>query len=225
MFRVKICGVRLDQDVAAVAAAGADAVGLNFFPPSVRYLDPQSNSTRELSQQAHTAGLLRVGVFVNQSAESMLTVADRVGLDAIQLHGDESIETAAVLLQRGQTVIRAIKLPKLPFDVELMERRSADWMLLGCHLLLDVDAGAAMGGSGKTLDWASVRAWAAAYPDVSWTLAGGLKPENVAAAIRATGAISVDSASGVECPKGVKNAERIAGFVAATGLCRIDPGR
>ena len=81
--------------------------------------------------------------------------------------------------------------------------------------MLDVDAGAAHGGSGKTLDWPSVAAWAKVHPDVHWTLAGGLTPENVGEAIAASGAVSVDTASGVECPRGVKNEGRIHAFAAA----------
>nr|WP_182865046.1 phosphoribosylanthranilate isomerase [Rhodopirellula sp. JC639] len=215
VFRTKICGVRLAEDVRAVDQSGGDAIGLNFFPDSVRYVDPGDPATGSLSELAGRLGLLRVGVFVNESAEEMERVARAVGLDAIQLHGDESLEVAASLRQAGWSVLRAIKLPRGPFTAELMRERSAPWIEIGCHLLLDVDAGAAHGGSGKTLDWPSVAAWAQANPSIGWTLAGGLKPENVRQAIDATGAVSVDTASGVECPRGVKNEGRIQAFIAA----------
>ncbi|QDV43372.1 N-(5'-phosphoribosyl)anthranilate isomerase [Stieleria neptunia] len=199
----------------AVERSGGDAIGLNFFPNSVRYVDPQSPATGRLSRLANELGLLRVGVFVNESAERMAAIAATVGLDAIQLHGDEPIESAESLRSMGWPVLRAIKLPRGGFAAALMQERSAAWVAAGCHLLLDVDAGSAHGGSGKTLDWPSVAAWAQGHRSVGWTLAGGLKPENVRRAIEATGAVSVDTASGVECPRGVKDESRIRAFIAA----------
>ena len=85
MFRVKICGVRRVADVAASALAGADAVGLNFFRQSIRYVEPQL--AIELSGEAEERQLSRVGVFVDVTVESILTVSDNVGLDFVQLHG------------------------------------------------------------------------------------------------------------------------------------------
>lgn len=222
MFRIKICGVRLKKDVEAVERSGGDAVGLNFFPPSVRALDPSSADTRELSDLASSLGLTRVGVFVNESVERMRAIEQRVGLDAIQLHGDEPLDVARDLMERGSRVIRAIKLPRTPIDPATLDALVSPWTEVGCHPLLDADAGAAHGGSGKTLDWASLRRWAETQPDVPWTLAGGLKPENIAEAVAATGASSVDTASGVECPRGQKNVARIDAFIAASGLSRKD---
>ncbi len=223
MFRIKICGVRLKEDIEAVEASGGDAIGLNFFPPSVRYLDPARPETRELSESARRRGLLCVGVFVNESVERMLEIADTVGLDAIQLHGDESMQVAGELLGRGRRVIRAVKLPRTALDPESLDERIRPWRDLGCHPLLDADAGAAHGGSGKTLDWPSLREWAESRGGGGWTLAGGLRPENIAAAIAATGADSIDTASGVECPRGSKHPGRVADFIVASGLGRSTP--
>lgn len=215
MFRVKICGVRLEQDVRAVARSGGDAVGLNFFPNSIRYLDPTSQSTAELSATAGQLGLLRVGVFVNCSFDSIIQIVDQTEIDVVQLHGDESLDLAKQLIESGQRVIRAIKLPKGPIESKSIQVKTEDWIKVGCHVLLDVDAGAAHGGSGKTLDWPSVRSWAQLSGPDGWTLAGGLKPENAGEAIEVSGANSVDTASGVECPRGVKNPDRIHAFVRA----------
>ncbi|MEO1525247.1 MAG: phosphoribosylanthranilate isomerase [Planctomycetota bacterium] len=216
MFQCKICGVRLEQDVVVVEDSGADAVGLNFFPPSVRYLDPEADSTSVLAESARRRELMVVGVFVNESIEFLRRVAEQVGLDAIQLHGDEPLEVAEQLIGAGQRVVRAVKIPRGPFRPHQLEELGARWRDVGCHLLLDVDAGSAHGGSGKTLHWESVRAWAKtdAAGD-KWTLAGGLKPENLSKAMQTSGARSVDTASGVECPKGVKNAGRVRSFVEA----------
>lgn len=213
MFRTKICGVRLKSEVKSVEQSGGDAIGLNFFPPSVRFVDPGSCLASELAQSCREANLLCVGVFVNETANDMRSVSDRLGLDAIQMHGDESIEVGREVVEAGLRLIRAIKLPKSPFDSELLSERAKPWISLGAHLILDADAGAEHGGSGKTLDWPSVQHWANQSGQVSWTLAGGLKPENVANAIQASGANSVDTASGVECPKGVKHAGRIKEFI------------
>ncbi|OYP34461.1 phosphoribosylanthranilate isomerase [Rhodopirellula sp. MGV] len=218
MFRIKICGVRLKSDIEAVGQSGADAIGLNFFPPSVRYVDPEATSTKDLSGAAQARSLLRVGVFVNESTETLKRIAQTVGLDVIQLHGDEPVGQATELIAGGWKVIRAIKLPRVELSPEEIDAIAAPWIQAGAHLLLDADAGAAHGGSGKTLHWESVKTWAATHPDWTWTLAGGLKPENIAEAVIATGAQSIDTASGVECPKGVKNAQRIQNFASNSGL-------
>ncbi|MEO1616641.1 MAG: phosphoribosylanthranilate isomerase [Planctomycetota bacterium] len=214
MFRIKICGVRLKSEVDAVASAGADAVGFNFFPRSIRYLSDREKTTRELSQHASTHNLLRVGVFVNETARQMLEVADRVGLDAVQLHGDESLGSTHALQTSGLGLIRAVKLPRNALDPSEIDQAIKAWSEAGFHVLLDADGGKHHGGSGKTLHWESVRRWAEQADEARWTLAGGLKPENVASAIEMTGASSIDTASGVECPRGVKNASRIHEFVS-----------
>ncbi|QDT11343.1 N-(5'-phosphoribosyl)anthranilate isomerase [Planctomycetes bacterium K23_9] len=235
MFEIKICGVRLKSDIDAVRAAcdgissthdaspNADAarrnhsvaVGLNFYPPSVRFIEPADPSSRSLSTAAQDAGLLRVGVFVNETAAAIQAVNSVVGLDAVQLHGDELIQTAIELIASGHSVIRAIKLPTVDLSVDLIEQRVAPWTEVGCHPLLDADAGAAHGGSGKTLDWSIVSAWAASHPDLAWTLAGGLNPDNVAAAITESTAKSIDTASGAEETRGIKSPSKIQAFFQA----------
>ncbi|MDM4016596.1 phosphoribosylanthranilate isomerase [Roseiconus lacunae] len=218
MFRIKICGVRFKNDVDAVEQSGADAIGLNFFPPSIRYVDPAAPATYELAAAANSAGLLRVGVFVNTSVDQMTTIADTVGLDVIQLHGDETVSIAQALLAEGRRIIRAIKLPRRAMSVNEIESIAGPWSAIGIHLLLDADAGSAHGGSGKTLHWASIARWAEQAGPDRWTLAGGLKPENIAEAVRTSHASSIDTASGVECPKGVKNEGRIFAFASNSGL-------
>ena len=216
MFKVKICGVRLKSDVTSVAAAGGDAIGLNFFPPSARYVDPHENDTRALSAHAKDLGVKRVGVFVNASAEEADQTARTVGLDSIQLHGDETIEVAQEIISRGFPVIRAIKLPTVDLTSDLIAEACEGWTRIGCHLLLDADAGQSHGGSGKCLDWTVVGTWAQSHPSTSWSLAGGLNPGNVHQAIVTSGATSVDTASGVEQTRGIKSPEQIAAFVAAS---------
>ena len=126
------------------------------------------------------------------------------------------MEVAAALAgARGLRVVRAIKLPVGPLVPANIETAARPWIDLGCHPLLDADAGAAHGGSGKTLDWISIRSWSDAHGQTAFTLAGGLNPGNVAAAIRQSGANSVDTASGVEQPRGEKQHDLIDAFVRA----------
>ena len=215
-FHIKICGVRFKSDVDAVEQAGGDAIGLNFFPPSVRYVDPTDAATGELCDHGKSLGLKTVGVFVNESAGSVGALARDLGLDVIQLHGDETLEDVRMVrLVTSKPILRAIKLPTGPLSVEAIASKAQPWVLAGCDLVLDADAGASHGGSGKALNWPSVQAWAESYPRVNWTLAGGLTPENVAEAMKSSGAISVDTAGGTEDPKGTKSAARIAAFVSA----------
>ncbi len=219
MFHVKICGVGQEEEIRFVADCGAAAVGLNFFSPSIRYLDPETPTTQGLAGLAKRLGLFRVGVVVNRSAESIVMLCGLVGLDAIQLHGDESIDDLRRIRDFvSLPIIRAIKLPRHAIQASELQARVEPWLAADCQLLLDADAGKEHGGSGKTLDWDSVAAWSQSYPGASWTLAGGLNPDNVAEAVGMTGATSVDTASGVERPRGNKNAMLTEQFCRSTGL-------
>ena len=227
LFHIKICGVRKLDDIAVVAESGADAIGLNFFPPSVRFVPPGDDATRALAARATELGLKVVGVFVNEQPADVCAVAKQVGIDAIQLHGDETIQTARQIRESiDLPMIRAIKLPVDGLSAELVEERSRPWIDLGIQLLFDADAGRAHGGSGKQLDWMVIREWTQRFGTLSlengetkstarWTLAGGLHPENVSEAMETSRASSVDTASGVEEPKGVKSAVLIRRFVEA----------
>ena len=223
-FLTKICGVRLKSDVQAVAFSGADAIGLNFFLPSARYVNPVSQSTCELSSLAKSLGLIRVGVFVNEPATVVSKIAEQVELDSVQLHGDETVQWLADFAAVSPLpVIKAVKLPTIGLTTPIIAARSRTWLDHGCRVLLDADAGAAHGGGGKTLDWTVVGQWSQSIEADRWTLAGGLNPENVAQAKRLSGSKSVDTASGVEViggPKGQKSPDRIAAFAFAAGMSR-----
>ena len=219
MFRVKICGVRRISDLSAVAEAGADAVGLNFYRPSVRYLPPEM--AVDLSHEADERRLLRIGVFVDEPVDSVLAISDLVGLDFVQLHGHESLDDAQRLMDAGERVIRAIRLPVGRLEAIEVEERVAPWRDIECDLLLDADAGSQGGGAGLRLDWAAIGRWRSQFGvNDSWTLAGGLTPQTVAKAMSASGAKSVDVASGVEQPRGIKSAELIQSFMQNSGLAR-----
>lgn len=216
-FRIKICGVRRKSDVLAAAQAGADAIGLNFYPPSPRSLIPGQEPCITLANQASELGLVKVGLFVDVTASEMSWVAAEHDLHALQLHGNETPQRAEEAIQIGLPVVRAVKLPLGPLTSDQIAAATRPWWSIGCHVLLDADGGSHHGGTGQTLDWAAIGRWAATAGR-EWTLAGGLTPENVGEAIRTTGAVSVDVSSGVESQRGIKDANRIGDFVASSGL-------
>ena len=216
-FEIKICGVRTPADIDACSDAGVDCVGLNFFPPSVRYIDVADAQTEALVSRSIEKGLKRVGVFVNADLPTLVETQQRCQLHAIQLHGDETPDFAADLLQRELSVVRAIRLPAGPLTIEMIQRAIEPWQDLAVRLLFDADAGAQYGGSGQRLDVATIGQWARSTDteSVAWTLAGGLKPENVSSAVLGSNASSVDVASGVESPKGSKSPKLIRQFASS----------
>ncbi len=207
MTAIKICGVTLADDAARVAAAGVDYIGLNFWPSSKRYLDPVRAPM--IAAAARAAGAVQVvGVFVDAELDEIVDIAANVPLDIIQLHGDESPEDVAkISAQTKRPTWRSIAMGA-PTDLEALEAWPAD------HLVLDTPS-AGKGGSGKTFDWTLAIDAHRRYPARRFLLAGGLDPGNVAAAIAAVSPWGVDVASGVEAAPGVKDADKLAAFVAA----------
>lgn len=241
MFHVKICGVTTADDARMVAAAGADAIGLNFVAGSPRRLEP---AHARAVAAAVPAGVVRVGVFAGAAPDEMLAIARDLALDCIQLHGHLEGATFADTAPvdppercrdlAGFAVIRAVRLDESRPPAERLDA-ARRWIAAAVAAgagprLVIVDAtvppGTAagqLGGTGATVDWEGV-ARAGGLP-VPLALAGGLGPGNVAAAIRASGCRAVDTASGVELGPGRKDPEKVALFVAAArqalGLSRV----
>lgn len=207
MTKIKICGVTLADDAARVSAAGADFVGLNFWPKSKRYVELAR--ARMLADAVRAAGPARVvGVFVDATVEDVTLVHARVDLDVVQLHGGESSETiAAIVRATNRPAWKAIAM-RTPTDVDAL----ATWPLDA--VLLDTPT-PGKGGSGETFDWSLAREARRRNPARQLVLAGGLSPENVARAIGEVSPWGVDVASGVESAPGVKDAGKLAAFVAA----------
>jgi phosphoribosylanthranilate isomerase len=196
--RVKICGVTTVEDGVMCAAAGADAIGLNFWSGSPRKITP--DRARAIVRALPPA-ILKVGVFVDAERMRIEETIAEVGLDAIQLHGDESPEECGGF---GVKVIKAIRVPEgCEALSQVAERFAVD------YILLDADAGASHGGSGRTFDWSRTTGVAPGRLFV----AGGLRPQNVAAAVRAVRPYAVDTASGVESAPGKKDPERVREFI------------
>ncbi|QDS93142.1 N-(5'-phosphoribosyl)anthranilate isomerase [Roseimaritima multifibrata] len=210
-FRIKICGVKRSEDLVAASESGADAVGLNFFPPSVRYMDPLGEQARSLAAEAEQLGLNVVGLFVNSDVDSIAALTERVRLTFVQLHGDETPAAASRLRDAGVAVLRAVRLPRRALSPAEIEDRVAPWREVGAAILLDADAGSSYGGEGVSLDWRSIGAWSEQAAD-HWILAGGLGPKDVFRAIQIAKPHGVDVASGVEAPRGTKDANLVNAF-------------
>jgi indole-3-glycerol phosphate synthase / phosphoribosylanthranilate isomerase len=198
--QVKICGLRSVEHVQAAIEAGADMLGLLFYEPSPRYISPrEARALRERIDEARETADV-VGVFVNREAHYINDMAEQIGLDMIQLHGDETPEQCRRI---KRPVIKALRLHAQP-DTELVKAyRQASW-----RILLDTPT-SQWGGTGATHDWSLARAIA---QDAPVLLAGGLTPENVEEALRQVRPWGVDVSSGVETNK-VKDAGKIRAFL------------
>jgi phosphoribosylanthranilate isomerase len=211
-FTIKICGITRPEDARAAAAAGADAIGLNFYAKSPRGID--AARAREIIA-ALPLGVAKVGVFVNAPREEVCALYNDLVLDFIQLHGDEPPEYLAKL--GGAPVIKAFRAAGEAGLKAIVDYIEACRVLGGlpAMVLLDAPQVAGFGGSGKLADWALAKECVARGGLPPLMLAGGLTAENVAEAIRASGAAAVDTASGVESQPGIKEQARMAIFVNA----------
>ncbi len=221
MTRVKICGLTRLEDALAAVAAGADYLGFIFYPPSPRAIAPEAATALVARLRAAAADRFArpdrprlVGVFVNQSPAVVAAVLAQCGLDLAQLSGDESPDVMAApaspLFGRAYKALR----PRLADEAAAGGARYlAPDTLPGPRLLLDTPHGRLYGGTGETGDWALAAALTAAVPRLM--LAGGLTPDNVAAAVVRVRPYAVDVAGGVESAPGIKDPDRVRAFVAA----------
>lgn len=208
-IRVKICGLTRPEDVAAVAAAGAQYAGFVFFEKSPRNVNIET--ARALALEA-PVGLAKVALVVDADNAELDAIVGAVPLDMLQLHGHESPDRVSEVRARyGLPVMKAVGVA----DVEDMAQ-IALYEEVADQLLIDAKPpkGADLpGGNGLSFDWRLLSG--RKYWRKPWMLAGGLTPQNVRQAAQMTGARQVDVSSGVEAGAGVKDARRIAEFVAA----------
>src|SRR5437763_8776143 len=197
MTKVKICGITTRADACVAVEAGADMVGLIFYPPSPRYVTPEQAQAIVASLPADVSA---VGVFVNASLDTMTRVAQMSGVQTVQLHGDESPELCQ------QVPWRVVKTLRFTAQVqpEMMRKYTVEAFLIeGFHA--DV-----YGGGGARADWQRV---ASLHHYGRIILAGGLTPENVREAIRIVRPYAVDVCSGVEATPGTKDWHKIQAFI------------
>ncbi|MBV1796257.1 phosphoribosylanthranilate isomerase [Siccirubricoccus sp. G192] len=208
MTLVKICGVNDAAGFDAAVAGGADMLGFVFYPPSPRALAPAAAAA--LSGRS-PGGPIRVGLFVDAGDAEIAAVLAALPLGLIQLHGAESpARCAAIRARFGLPVMKALGIGSAA-DLAAL----AEFAPVVDRFLLDAKppVGAELpGGNAAAFDWSLTAGQAIPRP---WLLAGGLTPENVAEAIRMSGAPGVDVSSGVERARGVKDPGRIASFLAA----------
>ena len=207
----KICGITEVGALDAAVGGGARWLGFVFFPPSPRSLGIERAA--DLARRApETTG--RVGVFVEPSDDELAQVLARVPLTALQLHGGETpARVGAVRARFGLPVIKAVPVAT-PEDLAGAHayEASADWLLFDGKAPKAGRAGALPGGNAVAFDWRLV---AGASWRLPWLLSGGLDADNVAEAVRASGARAVDVSSGVEDRPGLKSPARIRAFLAA----------
>jgi phosphoribosylanthranilate isomerase len=202
--KVKICGIRSLDEARAAAELGVDALGFNFWEHSPRYIAPAEALAiiREVSPFVAC-----VGVFVNEEAERVREIHARLGLAAVQLHGDESPDYCAKLAP-----IKSIK--------ALRVRDGFDPGCVGSYkiaaVLLDAGVPGTFGGTGRSFDW-DIAIEVKKYADI--VLAGGLTAENVAEAIGRVRPSAVDVCSGVEAEPGRKDVEKMRRFMAEVARC------
>jgi len=204
----KICGLSTPETVAAAIAGGARFVGFVFFPPSPRNLPPARAGSL---MRGVPDTVTRVGVFVDPDDDMLKRVLAAAPLDLVQLHGEESPERVAQIKQRfGRKAMKAIKVAA-EGDLAAASRyiRVADWLMFDAR---PPKQATRPGGNALAFDWELLHARRWPLP---WMLSGGLTPENVAEAVRISGATAVDVSSGVESAPGVKDVARIHAFLAA----------
>lgn len=211
---VKICGWN-DAAVLqeALTKSRPDAIGLNFFAKSVRAVTlPQARELRICLPDRVAA----VGVFVNHSREEIFEAARQVGLDLIQLHGDESPEFAASLAPLSIIRVYRLKEPNLAaIESDLNALKSLGVRPWAC--LVDAWHEHEYGGTGQTAPWTALQSWPADWPPL--ILAGGLTAANVASAVQTVRPFGVDTASGVESAKGRKDPDLVHEFIQHCRAC------
>jgi phosphoribosylanthranilate isomerase len=209
--RIKVCGVTTVGDAAMVVAAGVDFLGLNFWSGSKRRVDVAT--AHELAAAARAAGpVTLVGLFVDADVDDIAITAAALGLDAVQVHGENDAVQLTAIARTGVAVWKAVAV-------------AGDADIAGiAHIpvttvLLDAPS-PGRGGSGQRFDWSLARRAVERYPDHQIALAGGLTADNVGEAIAAVRPWAVDVASGVEKAPGVKDPDRVRAFVAAVAAAQ-----
>lgn len=197
---VKICGITNLEDALFAVHAGAGALGFNFWRPSRRFIEPAE--ARVIVDQL-PANILTVGVFVNEASPKVVEqIAAQAGVVALQLHGDESPEYCEALVDHY--VIKALAVGD-DFEAEVALNYNVR------AIMLDAFDRKQRGGTGRQFDWSVARRTRELVPRL--LLAGGLSPENIAAAITAVDPYGVDACSALESAPGKKDPERVRSFI------------
>ncbi|HEX7523564.1 MAG TPA: phosphoribosylanthranilate isomerase [Candidatus Deferrimicrobium sp.] len=208
MFRIKICGVTRPEDATHAVACGAEAIGINFFQGSPRFVS--AVLAREIVEAVAGRAEI-VGVFVNEAPETIVALCGRLGIRRVQLHGDEPPGDASRIPLWRMRVVHADRTPDLPA-----------LLAYPCEaFLLDAGGKGVYGGTGRNLAWGEladrfpgvVSTRSPGGPRKPWFLAGGLTPSNIERAIIEARPCGVDVASGVESSPGRKDPGKVKTFI------------
>ncbi len=205
-IQVKICGITIEEEASACVSLGADAIGLVFYPPSSRHV------SREQARRITAVipdNILTVGVFVDEAPETVESIVEYCGLKAVQLHGVESPAAAMAMKSMKVKIIKTIFANGTP-ALSDMEYYDVD------AFLLEAPRGPIPGGTGTSWDWSLITDLSKSYPVI---LAGGLNPENVVEAVRASLPDAVDVSSGVERAPGLKDMDKVHRFIESVKGC------
>jgi phosphoribosylanthranilate isomerase len=204
----KICGITTPEDALCCIEAGASALGFNFYPPSPRSIRDSDDLLWIRKLKADYRDIAFVAVVVNPDQVLLSRLGAALCFDAVQFHGDETPEFCKAEGRRFAHWIKALRVhsredlpPALVFDTPF--------------LLLDAAVPGTFGGTGETTDWAVAADFVADHPEKRVILAGGLNPDNAAAALQRVRPHAVDTASGVEVEPGRKDPPKVAAFIAA----------
>lgn len=223
-IQIKICGITNLADAQVAVEAGADLLGFILYAKSPRYVAPETvaqiiqqlkelregQPNQQTAASSPSAGPQFVGVFVNEPVERIRTILALTGLDYAQLHGDETPEMVQQLAGHSYKALR----PASAAAAQSESTRFAPFGIVsGPALMIDAYDPHAYGGTGQQADWHAAAAVARQHPGL--LLAGGLTPDNVAAAIQTVQPWGVDVSSGVEAAPGRKDHARVRAFVEA----------
>lgn len=205
----KICGLTDPVAVETAVEHGADMIGFVFYPGSPRNISAEQ--AEDLLRDV-PSGIDRVGLFVDPETDFLDKILAKARLDLLQLHGDETPERCrAISIYFGLPIIKAIKVStKADLKQAKLYEDAVDWLMFDARP--PVDGAALPGGNGKAFDWKIMQGVEFKRP---WLLAGGLTPDNLAEAVKQSGARAVDVSSGVESAPGKKDPKKIAAFLAA----------
>ncbi len=220
---VKICGLVAPEEAAAVARLGADWIGLNFWPGSKRHIGEREARAVVQAVRDAAGGVALVGVFVNQAPTHMIDIAGELGLDWVQLHGDEDGRVEETLIAARCRLIRALPMTGADAIARIAATRADVVLIDAPHR----DRGGSFGGSGQTFAWTLARdaVTAGHRAGKRVLLAGGLSPDNVAAAVAQARPDGVDVASGVERARGSKDIDAVRRFIAQARAAEVSGQR
>ncbi|NWK57056.1 phosphoribosylanthranilate isomerase [Verrucomicrobiaceae bacterium N1E253] len=197
---LKICGITQPEQAKQLADMGVDAIGINFWPHSKRYLAPDAARTFLPDLSGRT---VRVGVFVNADPALPLQLLEQGAIDLAQFHGDETPEYVQPFLDQGLPFIKAIGVKNAASLDHILAYQSD-------AVLLDTPAPGVYGGTGEAFDWNHAKSFMLEHPGLPVILAGGITPENASEAVRTLHPAVIDVASGAESAPGIKDLDKVS---------------